>query len=156
MFDRFTDEALRVIVFSRDEAERLGHNRIGPEHVLLGLMSQWTDVAAGVFEKLDIDVRRIRTEVQKLVNRGTRAATEDHMPLTPQARSVIECASEEATTLGHRHIGTEHLLLGLLHQEDGVAALVLRDVALTRTGVRERLAEIGDSQWPMDVRGWFG
>jgi ATP-dependent Clp protease ATP-binding subunit ClpC len=114
-FDRFTDRARRVLVFAQEEAQRLNHNYIGTEHLLLGLLREREGVAAGVLSGLGVGLERVSSSVELIVGRGDRAVTGD-MHLTPRAKRAIELAVEESRRLGHHYIGTEHLLLGLIRE----------------------------------------
>jgi ATP-dependent Clp protease ATP-binding subunit ClpC len=124
MFERFTDRARRSVVLAQEEARMLNHNYIGTEHILLGLVREGDGVAARVLESMDISVTEIRTRVEEMVGRG-QAATPGHIPFTPRAKKVLELALREALQLGHNYIGTEHILLGLVREGEGVAAQVL-------------------------------
>ena len=128
MFDRFTDRARKVMGLARQEAQRLGHDYIGTEHVLLGLIQEGNGVASDVLKSLDIDLKKIRQEVEKLVSPGNTMVTMGQLPFTPRAKKVLELALEEAQNLGHNYIGTEHLLLGLIRENEGIAAQVLMNL----------------------------
>jgi ATP-dependent Clp protease ATP-binding subunit ClpC len=135
MFDRFTDRARRVIILARKEADRFNHNYIGTEHLLLGLVRLGQGVAANVLRGMGIDFETIRIEVEKTVGSGPETKVIGDIPLTARAKKVIELAVEEARNLNHTYIGTEHLLLGLLQEGEGVASKILRslDVDLEKT-----------------------
>ncbi|MCX6356661.1 MAG: ATP-dependent Clp protease ATP-binding subunit, partial [Candidatus Aureabacteria bacterium] len=143
MFDRFTDRARRVIILARKEADRFNHNYIGTEHLLLGLIRLGQGVAVSVLRRKGIDFETIRIEVEKAVGRGPETKIVGDIPLTARAKKVIELAVEEAHNLNHTYIGTEHLLLGLLQEGEGVAAKILRnlniDVEETRQDVLREL-----------------
>ena len=124
MFERFTDRARRSVVLAQEEARMLNHDYIGTEHILLGLVREGDGVAARVLESMDISVTDIRTRVEEMVGRG-HAAAPGHIPFTPRAKKVLELALREALQLGHNYIGTEHILLGLVREGEGVAAQVL-------------------------------
>ena len=128
MFDRFTDRARKVMGLARQEAQRFNHDYIGTEHVLLGLVQEGSGVAASVLKNLDIDLKKIRQEVEKLVSTGTTMVTMGQLPFTPRAKKVLELSLEVASNLGHTYIGTEHLLLGLIRESDGIAAQVLKNL----------------------------
>src|SRR5579871_6510000 len=124
MYERFTDRARKVMQLANQEAQRFNHEYIGTEHVLLGLVKEGSGVAANVLKNLDIDLRKIRLEVEKIVQHGP-GGEQVHtgpMPHTPRTKKVIECAVEEARNFGHQYVGTEHLLLGLLRESEGVGA----------------------------------
>ncbi|MDP6118245.1 MAG: ATP-dependent Clp protease ATP-binding subunit [Planctomycetota bacterium] len=140
MFDRMTDRARKVMELARQEAQRLNHEYIGTEHILLGLIKEGSGVAASVLNNLDINLKQIRLEVEKMVPPGSNMATiGQKLPYTPRAKKVLELAFEEARNLGHNYIGTEHLLLGLLRENDGVAAQVLLNLAMKLEDVREEV-----------------
>jgi ATP-dependent Clp protease ATP-binding subunit ClpA len=142
MFDRFTERARRVMTLARTEAQALRNDYIGTEHVLLGLVQEGTGVAAQVLKNLDVDLKKVRAEVEGLVEQGTSPATRGQFPFTPRAKRVLELALEEAQGLGHNYIGTEHLLLGLIRENDGPAAHVLRNLGVGTEAVREEVAEL--------------
>jgi len=142
MFDRFTDRARKVMGLARQEAQRFNHDYIGTEHVLLGLVQEGSGVAASVLKNLDIDLRKIRAEVEKLVSSGTTMVTMGQLPFTPRAKKVLELSLEEASNLGHTYIGTEHLLLGLIRENEGIAAQVLRNLKVKLEDVREEVLEL--------------
>ncbi len=142
MFDRFTDRARKVMGLARQEAQRFNHDYIGTEHVLLGLVQEGSGVAASVLKNLDIDLKKIRHEVEKLVSNGTTMVTMGQLPFTPRAKKVLELSLEEASNLGHTYIGTEHLLLGLIRENEGIAAQVLRNLKVKLEDVREEVLEL--------------
>jgi len=142
MFDRFTDRARKVMGLARQEAQRFNHDYIGTEHVLLGLVQEGSGVAASVLKNLDIDLKKIRQEVEKLVSTGTTMVTMGQLPFTPRAKKVLELSLEEASNLGHTYIGTEHLLLGLIRESDGIAAQVLKNLKVKVEDVREEVLEL--------------
>jgi ATP-dependent Clp protease ATP-binding subunit ClpC len=137
MYERFTDRARKVMALANQEAQRFNHEYIGTEHILLGLVKEGSGVGATVLKNLDIDLRKVRLEVEKLVKSGPDMVTMGKLPQTPRAKKVIEYAIEEARNLGHNYVGTEHLLLGLLRERDGVAAQVLMNLGLKLEEVRE-------------------
>jgi ATP-dependent Clp protease ATP-binding subunit ClpC len=143
MFERFTDRARRVVVLAQEEARLLDHNYIGTEHVLLGLVHEGEGVAATALQQLGIDLQSVRIAVEEIIGRGG-TAPEGHVPFTPRAKKVLELALREAMQLGHNYIGTEHILLGLLREGEGVGAQVLvrfgADLAQVRTTVVALLA----------------
>ena len=124
MFERFTDRARRVVVFAQEEARTLNHNYIGTEHILLGLIREGEGVAAHVLGSLNISIEAARKQVAEIVGRAGRPPA-GHIPFTPRAKKVLELSLREALQLGHDYIGTEHILLGLIREGEGVAAQVL-------------------------------
>lgn len=141
MFDRFTDRARKVMVLARDEAQRFSHEYIGTEHILLGLVREGSGTAANVLRNLGVDMNKIRREVERLVQHGPPMVTLGQLPSTPRAKKVFEFALAEASELGHNYIGTEHLLLGLIREQDGIAAQVLCNIGLKLEEVREEIME---------------
>ena len=131
MYERFTDRARKVMQLANQEAQRFNHEYIGTEHVLLGLIKEGSGVAANVLKNLDVDLRKIRMEVEKLVQSGPDMVTMGKLPQTPRAKKVIEYSMEEARNLNHNYVGTEHILLGLLREQEGVAAQVLMNLGLS-------------------------
>ena len=142
MFERFTDRARRVMQLANQEAQRFNHEYVGTEHVLLGLVKEGSGVAANVLKNLDVDLRKIRSEVEKIVQSGPDMVTMGKLPQTPRAKKVIEYAIEEARNLNHNYVGTEHLLLGLLREQEGVAAQVLMNLGLKLEEVREEVLNL--------------
>jgi ATP-dependent Clp protease ATP-binding subunit ClpC len=142
MFERFTDRARKVMALANQEAQRLNHEYIGTEHILLGLVKEGSGVGANVLRNLDVDLRKVRLEVEKLVRAGPEMVTMGRLPQTPRAKKVIEYAIEEARNLNHNYVGTEHLLLGLLREHDGVAAQVLMNLNLKLEEVREEVLNL--------------
>src|SRR5712672_2394567 len=142
MYERFTDRARKVMQLANQEAQRFNHEYVGTEHVLLGLIKEGTGVAANVLKNLDVDLRKIRNEVEKIVQAGPDMVTMGKLPQTPRAKKVIEYAIEEARNLNHNYVGTEHLLLGLLREHDGVAAQVLMNLGLKLEEVREEVLNL--------------
>jgi ATP-dependent Clp protease ATP-binding subunit ClpC len=142
MFERFTDRARKVMALANQEAQRLNHEYIGTEHILLGLVKEGSGVGANVLRNLDVDLRKVRLEVEKLVRAGPEMVTMGKLPQTPRAKKVIEYAIEEARNLNHNYVGTEHLLLGLLREHDGVAAQVLMNLGLKLEEVREEVLNL--------------
>src|SRR5688572_845604 len=143
MFDRFTDRAKKVMSFARQEAQKFNHEYIGTEHILLGLILEGSGVAATVLRNMDVDLRKIRLEIEKLVQQGPQVMTApSKLPFTPRAKRVIDLAKEEAATLNHEHVGTEHLLLGLLRENEGIAAQVLMNLGVRLDEVREEVLEL--------------
>ena len=142
MFERFTDRARKVMALANQEAQRFNHEYIGTEHILLGLVKEGSGVGANVLKNLDVDLRKVRLEVEKLVHSGPDMVTMGKLPQTPRAKKVIEYAIEEARNLNHNYVGTEHLLLGLLREHDGVAAQVLMNLSLKLEEVREEVLNL--------------
>ncbi len=143
MFDRFTERARKVMSLARDEALRLRNDYIGTEHILLGLAAEGSGVGAQALKNLGMELRKVRAEVERLVEQGTSTVSGSRLPFTPRAKRVLEQSLEEARTLGHDYIGTEHLLLGLIRERDGPAAHVLHclgvDLEAARSQVRALL-----------------
>ncbi|MFN4257653.1 MAG: ATP-dependent Clp protease ATP-binding subunit [Gemmataceae bacterium] len=142
MYERFTDRARKVMQLANQEAQRFNHEYIGTEHILLGLVKEGSGVAANVLKNLDIDLRKIRMEVEKIVQAGPDMVTMGKLPQTPRAKKVIEYSIEEARNLNHNYVGTEHLLLGLLREQEGVAAQVLMNLGLKLEDVREEVLNL--------------
>src|SRR3979490_2339075 len=132
MYERFTDRARKVMQLANQEAQRFNHEYIGTEHILLGLVKEGSGVAANVLKNLDIDLRKIRLEVERIVQPGPGGdqVVMGRLPHTPRAKKVIEYSVEEARQLNHNYVGTEHLLLGLLREQEGVAAQVFMNLGL--------------------------
>jgi ATP-dependent Clp protease ATP-binding subunit ClpC len=142
MYERFTDRARKVMQLANQEAQRFNHEYIGTEHILLGLVKEGSGVAANVLKNLDVDLRKIRLEVEKLVQSGPEMVTMGKLPQTPRAKKVIEYSMEEARNLNHNYVGTEHILLGLLREQEGVAAQVLMNLGLKLEEVREEVLNL--------------
>ena len=142
MFERLTDRARKVMALANQEAQRFNHEYIGTEHILLGLVKEGSGVGANVLKNLGIDLRKVRLEVEKLVKSGPEMVTMGKLPQTPRAKKVIEYAIEEARNLNHNYVGTEHLLLGLLREQDGVAAQVLLNLGMKLEEVREEVLNL--------------
>ncbi|MEE9583872.1 MAG: ATP-dependent Clp protease ATP-binding subunit, partial [Candidatus Brocadiales bacterium] len=142
MFDKFTDRARKVMALAREEARRYNHEYIGTEHILLGLIKEGSGVAANVLQNLDIELKKIRIEVEKIVQTGPDLVSVGQLPFTPKVKKVLEFAMEEAKNLGHNYIGTEHLLLGLLREHEGVAAQVLLNLGVKLEDVREEVINL--------------
>jgi len=144
MYERFTDRARKVMQLANQEAQRFNHEYIGTEHILLGLVKEGSGVAANVLKNLDIDLRKIRLEVEKIVQHGPggEQVVMGRLPHTPRAKKVIEYSVEEARNLSHNYVGTEHLLLGLLREQEGVAAQVLMNLGLKLEDVREEVLNL--------------
>jgi hypothetical protein len=142
MNERFTDRARKVIQLANQEAQRFNHEYIGTEHLLLGLVKEGSGVAAEVLKNLDVDLRKVRLEVEKIVQSGLGRITPGKLPHTPRAKRVIEFAVEEARILSHNYVGTEHLLLGLLRETEGVAAQVMMNMGLKLDRVRDEILNL--------------
>jgi ATP-dependent Clp protease ATP-binding subunit ClpC len=156
MFERFTDRARKVMALANQEAQRFNHEYIGTEHILLGLVKEGSGVGANVLKNLDVDLRKVRLEVEKLVKSGPEMVTMGKLPQTPRAKKVIEYAIEEARNLNHNYVGTEHLLLGLLREQDGVAAQVLMNLNLKLEEVREEVLNLLGASMESDEAGGPG
>ncbi|MDR4509257.1 MAG: ATP-dependent Clp protease ATP-binding subunit [Candidatus Brocadiaceae bacterium] len=139
MFDRFTDRARKVMALAREEARRFNHEYIGTEHILLGLVKEGSGVASNVLQNLEVELKKIRLEIEKIVQSGTDLVSVGQLPFTPRVKKVLEYSMEEARALGHNYIGTEHLLLGLLREQEGVAAQVLLNMGVKLEDVREEV-----------------
>jgi ATP-dependent Clp protease ATP-binding subunit ClpC len=154
MFERFTDRARRVIVLAQEEARMLNHNYIGTEHILLGLIHEGEGVAAKTLESLGISLEAMRQQVEEIIGQGQQAPPA-HIPFTPRAKKVLELSHQEARQLGHKYIGTEHILLGLVHEGDGVAAQVLVQRGADPDRVRQQVIQLlhgYQSQEPASAR----
>ncbi len=141
MFERFTDRARRTVVLAQEEARLLQHNYIGTEHLLLGLIHEGEGVAAKTLESLGIGLEAVRQQVEEIIGRGQHAPS-GHIPFTPRAKKVLELGLREAIQLGHNYIGTEHILLGLIREGDGVAAQVLVRLGADLNRTRQRVIEV--------------
>src|SRR5437868_2095544 len=158
MYERFTDRARKVMQLANQEAQRFNHEYIGTEHILLGLVKEGSGVAANVLKNLDIDLRKIRLEVEKIVQTGpgSEMVTMGKLPQTPRAKKVIEYSIEEARNLNHNYVGTEHLLLGLLREQEGVAAQVLMNLGLKLGDVREEVLNLLGHNMPNESESGGG
>jgi ATP-dependent Clp protease ATP-binding subunit ClpA len=141
MFERFTARARRVVVHAQEEARELNHNYIGTEHLLLGLLREEESVAARVLAELEISLAEVRAQVAEIVGVGQQAPS-GHIPFTPRAKKVLELSLREALQLSHNYIGTEHILLGLIREGDGVAAQVLKRLGGKLSRVRDKVLEL--------------
>ncbi len=148
MFNKFTERARKVILLSKQEAKRFNHDYIGTEHVLLGLLREGEGVAAAVLQSLGMNLNNIRMEVEKLVQPGPTTVVSGDLPFTPKAKKVMEIAMEEARALGHNYIGTEHLLLGLIREGEGVASQVFLNMGMDLDRVREEVIKLLGSTTP--------
>ena len=141
MFERFTDRARRVVVLAQEEARMLNHNYIGTEHILLGLIHEGEGVAAKGLEALGISLEGVRAQVEEIIGQGQQAPS-GHIPFTPRAKKVLELSLREALQLGHNYIGTEHILLGLIREGEGVAAQVLVKLGADLNRVRQQVIQL--------------
>jgi ATP-dependent Clp protease ATP-binding subunit ClpC len=145
MFERFTEKAIKVIMLAQEEARRLGHNFVGTEQILLGLIGEGTGIAAKVLKSMGVNLKEARVEVEKIIGRGSGFVAVE-IPFTPRAKRVLELSLEEARQLGHNYIGTEHLLLGLLREGEGVAARVLENLGADPSNIRTQVIRmVGES-----------
>lgn len=138
MFERFTARARQVVVFAQDEARGLGHNYIGTEHVLLGLLREQEGLAARVLDSLDVTLGEARAQVARIIETSDEV-TSGQMPLTPRTKKVLELSLREALSLGHEYVGTEHILLGLVRENSGVAARILLDFDADADKIRNEI-----------------
>jgi ATP-dependent Clp protease ATP-binding subunit ClpC len=141
MFERFTDRARRVVVLAQEEARVLNHNYIGTEHILLGLLREGDGVAAKALESLGLHLEAVRQQVEQIIGKGQQVPA-GHIPFTPRAKKVLELSLREALQLGHDYIGTEHILLGLLSEGEGVAAQVLVRLGADLKRVRQQVIQV--------------
>lgn len=141
MFERFTDRARRVTVLAQEEARMLAHNYIGTEHILLGLIHEGDGAAARALAALGISLEGVRSKVEGIIGQGSEAPT-GHIPFTPRAKKVLELSLREALQLGHNYIGTEHILLGLIREGEGVGAQVMNAFGVELTVARQKVIEI--------------
>jgi len=141
VFERFTDRARRVVVLAQEEARLLDHNYLGTEHILLGLVSEGEGVGVKVLRSFDVSLYAVRAQINEIVGQG-ESASGSHIPFTPRAKKVLELSLREAVTLRHNYIGTEHILLGLIAEGDGVAAQVLAKLGLGLDAARARVLEL--------------
>jgi ATP-dependent Clp protease ATP-binding subunit ClpC len=153
MFERFTEKAIKVVMLAQEEARRLGHNFVGTEQLLLGLVGEGTGIAATVLKSMGVNLKEARVEVEKIIGRGSGFVAVE-IPFTPRAKRVLELSLEEARQLGHSYIGTEHLLLGLLREGEGVAARVLEGLGVDLGKIRTQVVRmVGESQEAVGVGG---
>jgi len=148
MFNRFTERARKVIILAKEEARRFNHDYIGTEHILLGLIREGEGVAAAVLQKMGVSLENIRLEIEKLVQPGPTTQIIGDIPFTPRSKKALELAAEEARSLGHNYIGTEHILLGLIREGEGVASQVLLNLGLDLNTVRSEVMELLGSALP--------
>ena len=146
MFERFTEKAIKVIMLAQEEARRLGHNFVGTEQILLGLIGEGTGIAAKTLKSMGVNLKDARVEVEKIIGRGSGFVAVE-IPFTPRAKRVLELSWDEARQLGHNYIGTEHLLLGLIREGEGVAARVLENLGVDLNKIRSNVVKmLGDSK----------
>jgi ATP-dependent Clp protease ATP-binding subunit ClpC len=160
MFERFTERSRQVVVLAQDEARALKHDFIGTEHILLGLLREEEGIAARVLESLDITLEEVRAQVAGIVGQGEEATT-GQIPFTPRAKKVLELSLREALGLGHNYIGTEHILLGLVQENDGMAVRVLRELGADVTSIRDEILRLlsgarGEQPAPPPLRWEYG
>src|ERR671935_386622 len=153
-FDRFNDRAKRVLALAQDEAIRFNHNYIGTEHLLLGLVREGEGVAARVLDSLGVELSKVRTAVEFIIGRGDSTTSPSEITLSPRTKKVIELAIDEARKLGHSHVGTEHLLLGLVREGEGIASGVLESLGVSLEAMRAKVIElINDPNKPQASHG---
>ncbi len=160
MFERFTERSRRVVVLAQEEARMLNHNHIGTEHILLGLIHEGDGVAARVIESLGVTLEAARAQVREMIGEGGTAPT-GHIPFTPRAKKVLELSLREALVLKSDYIGTEHILLGLIREADGVGAQILERLGASAGSVRRRVGELAakepdtaEGDIPLAVSAW--
>jgi ATP-dependent Clp protease ATP-binding subunit ClpC len=142
VFERFTERAKQVVVLAQDEARALSHNYIGTEHILLGLLREEEGLAARVLESLDITVEEVRAQVARIIGPGDEPIVSGQIPFTPRAKKVLELSLREALSLKHNYIGTEHILLGLVRENEGVAARILLDFDADAEKIRNEIMRV--------------
>ena len=142
MFERFTDRARRVVVLAQEEARMLNHDYVGTEHILLGLVREGGGVAAQALESLGITEESARQQVEEIAGPGQPGPQRGHLPLTPRAKKILQLSMREAIALGHAYIGTEHILLGLVREDDGVAVRVLNNLGVDPNRVRQQVIRL--------------
>src|SRR5690625_3025051 len=154
MFGRFTERAQKVLALSQEEAVRLGHNNIGTEHILLGLIREGEGIAAKALKELGLEEKKIEEEVEKLIGKGDQPMQSVHY--TPRAKRVVELSQDEARKLSHTYVGTEHILLGLIREGEGVAARVLHNLGVGLNKARQQVLQLlgsNESQSSQQTRG---
>jgi len=142
MFERFTDRARRVVVFAQDEARGLNHNWIGTEHLLLAVIREGHGIGAKALESMQISLDAARQQVESMIGRGQNPVGDGHISFTPRAKKVLELSLREALQLGHNYIGTEHILLGMIREGDGVAAQVLVSLGCDLNRARQQVIQL--------------
>jgi ATP-dependent Clp protease ATP-binding subunit ClpC len=150
MFERFTDRARRVVVLAQEEARMLNHNYIGTEHILLGLIHEGEGVAAKALESLGISLESVRQQVEEIIGQGQQAPS-GHIPFTPRVKKVLELSLRESVQLGHSYIGTEHILLGLIREGEGVAAKVLVELGADLNRARQQVIQLLHGRRPDEL-----
>jgi len=153
VFERFTERARQVVVLAQDEARALAHNYIGTEHVLLGLLREEEGIAARVLESLGVTIEDVRSQVGRIVGQGDEVAT-GQIPFTPRAKKVLELAQREALSLGHNYIGTEHVLLGLARENQGVASRILLDLGSDSERIRNEVTRMLSGSGEVQAEGY--
>jgi len=153
MFNRFTERARKVLVLSKEEARRFSHDYIGTEHILLGLIREGEGVACAVLQNLGIDLERLRIEIEKLLPTGSATSVLGDIPFTPRSKKALELSAEEARSLGHNYIGTEHILLGLLREEEGIASQVLFSLGVDLRKIRKEISALLGGEGSSQVSG---
>ncbi len=153
MYERFTDQARKVMALANHEAQRFNHEYLGTEHILLGLVKEGFGVGANILKNLHVDLSKVRLEVEKFVKSGPETVTMGKLSQTPRAKKVIEYAIEEARNLNHNYVGTEHLLLGLLREKSGVAVKVLMNLGLSLNQVREEVLKLVRVMDALEIEG---
>jgi ATP-dependent Clp protease ATP-binding subunit ClpC len=142
MFERFTDRSRRVVVLAQEEARMLNHEYVGTEHILLGLIREDGGVAAQALESLEITEEAARQQVEEIVGRGEAGPARGHLPFTPQGKKVLQLSLREAVALGHGYVGTEHILLGLVREDDGVATRALNGLGVDPNRIRQQVIQL--------------
>jgi len=142
MFERFTERARKVIILAREEAIRLGHNYVGSEHLLLGLIREGEGLGVAILKRLNVNLSAVKAEVERIITLGSESSPAGEIPFTPQAKKVLEYSISEARGLGHNYIGTEHLLLGLIREGEGIASLVLREFGVSLASAKAQAQEL--------------
>lgn len=155
MFERFTEKAIKVIMLAQEEARRLGHNFVGTEQILLGLIGEGTGVAAKTLKSMGVNLKEARAEVEKIIGRGSGFVAVE-IPFTPRAKRVLELSWDEARQLGHNYIGTEHLLLGLIREGEGVAARTLENLGVDLNKIRSNVVKMLGESKPQSVTSGGG
>lgn len=150
---RFTERAERAVLIAQEEAKRMNHDYVGTEHELLGLIALAEGTAAQVICNFRVDLRAIRARIEKIIGTGNNVMLLGEIPFTPRAKKVLEFAVEEAQAFGHNYVGTEHLLLGMLREEEGIAATVLEEFGFTVDNVRQEVKAIlsGEKETPIEI-----
>ncbi|HPE29053.1 MAG TPA: Clp protease N-terminal domain-containing protein, partial [Candidatus Mcinerneyibacteriales bacterium] len=157
MYDRFSERARKVVLYAREEAARLNYDFIGTEHLLLGLLREGASIGVIVLRRLEVDINLLRDEIKKfIIQDGDRARVEHDIQLTPRAKRVLELAMDEAGRMGHNFVGTEHILLGLLREGEGIASRVLKNFGVTPDRVRSEVVRLLSGDLEGDLSGTRG